>query len=139
MKRRLKKFCHRGSIFSGFGPIIYALVMLILYLCGVDTLCDGLTVFKGIFSTYLLGFIVSGISIIWEEEKLGIGFAVIIHGTTLYLCYLGMYLINGWIPNGSSSIGIFSVVFIATYVLIWLIILMVEKNRAKSFNVKLSK
>lgn len=139
MKNRIIKFCHRGLVFSGFGPLIYGIVMLILFLSHVDTNSDGVMIFKGILSTYLLGFIASGSSIIWDEERLGVGFAVLIHGTTLYISYLAMYIINGWIPQGGFSILMFSIVFIASYIIIWLIILIIEKNRAKKFNMQLNK
>ena len=134
MKKRIKKFCLRGLLFGGIGPLIYGIVMLILYFCNLDTLSNGLMIFKGILSTYLIGFICAGTSIVWEEEKLGIGFAILIHGSILYLSYLMMYLVNNWIPKNPISVLIFSVVFILTYLIIWLIIYLTEKNRAKKLN-----
>jgi len=131
MKRVLKKFALRGLVFMGFGPLIYAIVMLILYLCNVETTSTCLEIFKAVISTSLLAFLVAGVSVVWQEEKLGIGFAVLIHGTTLYVSYLAMYLINNWIPRSGASIAIFSGIFIGTYLLIWLIIYLVEKKRAK--------
>ena len=86
MKKRIIKFFLRGLLFSGLGPIIYGIVMMILYLCGVNTLSDGLMIFNGVISTFLIGFICAGTSIDWEEEKLGLGFASLIHGSALYLC-----------------------------------------------------
>lgn len=139
MKRALKKFALRGLVFMGFGPLIYAIVMLILYLCGTDTTSTGLEIFKGVISTSLLAFLVSGVSIVWQEEKLGIGFAVLIHGTTLYVSYLAMYLINNWIPRNGASIAIFSGIFVGTYLLIWLIIYLIEKNRAKALTKEIKK
>ena len=131
MKRVLKKFTLRGLVFMGFGPLIYAIVAFILYLCNVETTSTGLEIFKAVISTSLLAFLVAGVSVVWQEEKLGIGFAVLIHGTTLYVSYLAMYLINNWIPRSGASIAIFSGIFIGTYLLIWLIIYLVEKKRAK--------
>ena len=69
-----------------------------------------------------------------QEEKLGLGLTVAIHGSSLYICYLGLYLINSWIPRNITSIVMFSIIFIATYLLIWLIIYIIEKQRAKQFN-----
>lgn len=137
MKKRIIKFFLRGLLFSGLGPIIYGIVTMILYLCGVNTLSDGLMIFKGIISTFLISFICAGTSIVWEEEKLGLGFASLIHGSALYLCYLGMYLINSWIPRDPLSVLIFTAIFIITYLIIWLIIYLVEKNRAKKFTAHL--
>ena len=137
MKKRIIKFFLRGLLFSGLGPIIYGIVMMILYLCGVNTLSDGLMIFNGVISTFLIGFICAGTSIVWEEEKLGLGFASLIHGSALYLCYLGMYLLNNWIPRNPISVLLFTAIFITTYLIIWLIIYLVEKNRAKKFTAHL--
>lgn len=137
MKRIIKKFCLRGLVFSGFGPVIYGIVMFILYFCKVDTLSDGLSIFKGVISTFLVAFIVAGASVVWQEERLGPGFAVLIHGSALYISYLSMYLLNNWIPRDPISVVIFTAVFIATYAIIWLIVYLVEKTRAKKLNSKL--
>ena len=56
------------------------------------------------------------------------------HGSALYVCYLGMYLINGWLSVSLASVGGFSVLFVGTYLLIWLIVYIIEKQRAKSLN-----
>ncbi len=139
MKKYLKQFIHRGFIFGGLGPIVYAIVLLIIHLFNVNTISDGLIIFKAIISTYVLAFIVSGISIVWQIDKLGSGFAVLIHGSTLYISYLVMYLINGWFTNNLESILIYSLVFIISYLIIWLVIYMVEKNRGKKLNSYLNK
>ena len=132
MKKRISNFCIRGLICSGFGPVVYGIVMFILFLCGIDTLSNGLNIFKGIMSTYLLAFIVAGMTIIWQEDRLGLGLSIFIHGFVLYLCYLGMYLINGWLL--SNNILIFSLIFILGYGIIWVVIYIVEKYRVKKLN-----
>lgn len=137
MKRLFKKFALRGLVFSGFGPVIYAIVMLCIDLSNVNSLQNGLEVFKGVLSTYLLAFICAGSSIIWEEEKLGLGFAILIHGSLLYVCYLITYLVNSWIKMSLKEVGIFSIIFISGYLLVWIIIFIIEKIRAKSFNKKM--
>ena len=91
MKKIVSKFFMRGLMASGFGPLVYGIVMLILYLCNVETTSFGIDIFKGIISTYLLAFMVAGFTVIWEIERLGLGFAILIHGTVLYICYLLMY------------------------------------------------
>ena len=99
MKGIVKKFCFRGLIFSGFGPLIYGIVMLIVYLANVDTMCSGLVIFKGIISTYFLGFICAGVSVVWSIDRLSIGVASLIQCSCLYVCYLIVYLVNNWIPR----------------------------------------
>lgn len=137
MKKRIVNFLLRGTFFAGFGPIIYGIVLLINELCGVDNNLDGIVVFKAVISIYLMAFIIAGASIIWQEERLGIGLQIAIHASALYVSYLVTYLINGWLSSNLLSLGIFSAIFIGTYALIWLIIYIVEKNRAKRFNKQL--
>ena len=99
MKKLVKEFFLKGLIAGGFGPIVYALVMFILYLCKVDANVNGLDIFKNIISIYLMAFIIGGISVIWKIEKISLAFLILIHGGVLYLLYLITYLINGWLET----------------------------------------
>ena len=137
MKSRLKNFLFRGALASGFGPIIYGIIMLCLELGGVDTGLDGVVVFKGIISTYILAFVIAGASIIWQEERLGLALQIAIHGSALYICYLVTYLINGWLASNWLSVVVFTIIFFTGYGIIWLVIFLVEKNRANKFNKQL--
>jgi hypothetical protein len=137
MKKQVKNFLLRGTFFAGSGPIIYAITMLSLKLCGVDTNLNGLVVFCGVISTYILAFIVAGVSIIWQEERIGLAFKIAIHGSALYITYLITYLINGWIASNWLSLVIFSIIFIAGYGIVWLVIYLIEKTRANNLNKQL--
>ena len=139
MNSVIKKFLHRGLIFSVFGPLVYAIVMLIIDLCNVEVVASGIEIFKGVISTYLLAFIVSGASVIWEVEKIGLGFSVLIHGSCLYICYLLMYLINGWLKDDLNNVLFFSLIFLVSYLVIWLIIFLIERKRANKFNKHIKK
>lgn len=138
MKRFFKNFCLRGLMVSGIGPIVYGIVILIIHLCGVNVSFNGAEVFKGILSTYLIAFVAAGITSIHQEEKLGIGLNLLIHGLILYICYLAMYLINGWLPENLGSILAFSIIFIVTFVVIALIVYIVEKLKSKKLNKQLN-
>ena len=118
----------------GFGPIVYGLVMVILHLCNVDTSLNGLVIFKGIISTAMMAFVIAGTSVIWKQEEIQISKKISIHFLVLYLLYLLVYLLNDWIQKDLKVIGIFTLVFVLGYILTWLIIYLVEKNRAKKLN-----
>ena len=131
MKNVIKRFCLRGAIFGGFGPLIYAIVMLILHFTNVNEFSSELMIFKGFFSTYILGFMCAGVSVVWSIDRLGVGAASLIQCVTLYICYLVVYLVNNWIPRNPLFVLYFTIIFIVSYLIIWLIIYFIEKARAK--------
>ena len=137
MKKRLKDFLFRGMISAGFGPIVYGVVMLCIDLSGTDLGLNGIILFKGIISTYLLAFVIAGASIIWKEERLGLSVQIAIHGLVLYISYLVTYLFNGWLSSNWISLLVFTLIFFVSYAIIWLVIYLVEKNRANKFNKQL--
>lgn len=139
MKKIIKNFCLRGLIFSSGGPLIYGIIILILDLCGVDTAINGIRTFKAITSTMIMAFLIAGSSIIWQIERIGIGYAILIHGTILYFCYLLTYLLNDWISYSLVDIMIFSIIFISGYLIIWLIIYLIEKRKSIRWNKQLTK
>ena len=134
--KNIKEFLLRGIFFAGFGPIIYGLVILLIQYNN-DIILDGIIIFKGIISTYMLAFIIAGMSIIWKEERLGLAIQILIHSLAVYLSYLLTYLVNGWITTNLSSILGFSLIFICAYVIIWFVIFIVEMKIAKKFNKQL--
>ena len=132
MNKILKEFFIRGLLCMGFGPIVYSIILLILYLCNVETTINILTLFKGIISTSIMAFIIAGATVIWQIEKIGIAYQILIHGLCLYLCYLMTYLLNDWLKK--EGIIIFSIVFILGYLIIWLIIYLIERKRTNNLN-----
>ena len=137
MKKMMKEFILRGLIAAGFGPVVYGIVIFIIEVCGVRAMQDGDMIFKAILSTYMMAFICAGASVIWQNERLGLGYSALIHGTIIYITYLITYLLNGWLDN--EKIGLFSIIFISGYIIIWLIIFITEKIKAKKLNQQLNK
>lgn len=137
MKKTVKAFFTRGLLCMGFGPIVYSIVMLVLYLCYVETTLNILTLFKGIISTSIMALIIAGSSVIWQIDKIGIAFQILIHGLCLYLCYLITYILNDWLKK--EGIIIFSIVFILGYLIIWLIIYLIERRKTKKLNALIRK
>ena len=135
MKKIVLEFFRRGLIASGFGPIVLAILYLILkHHANVETLTVN-QVCLGIFSLSALAFIAGGMNVVYQIERLPLMVAILIHGVVLYITYLVTYLINDWLEMGATPILVFSGIFILGYLAIWAIIYVIIKKRTERLNV----
>ena len=135
MKKIIFEFLHRGVIACGLGPIILAIVYLILQKqAGVETLTVN-QLCIGIFSLSALAFIAGGMNVIYQMERIPLMVAILIHGSVLYVSYLVTYLLNGWLEWGMTPILVFSGIFVFGYLLIWVIIYCITKRKTEKLNV----
>jgi len=134
MKKHVSEFIRRGVIACGFGPMVLAVLYLILNrTAAVETLTVN-EVVTGIFSISALAFIAGGMNAVYQMERLPLMVAILIHGGVLYVSYLVTYLINGWLEWGNVPILVFSGIFVAGYFAVWAIIYSVIKRRTKRLN-----
>ena len=134
MKKFVLEFLRRGFAACGMGPIILAILYLILQqTAAVETLTVN-QVCIGIFSITALAFIAGGMNAIYQIERLPLMVAILIHGGVLYVSYLGTYLLNDWLDWGVMPIIVFSAIFVVGYVVIWAIIYSITKNRTERLN-----
>ena len=134
MKKFLSEFFRRGLIACGFGPIVLAVLYLILQRKGlIDTLTIN-QVCTGIFSITALAFTAGGMNAVYHIERLPLMVAILIHGIVLYVSYLGTYLINNWLELGLTPILVFSGIFVVGYLTVWAIIYCVIKRNTKKLN-----
>lgn len=138
MKRFLKEFCKRGLIAFGFGPVIVAIVYLCIAWSGVEDTLTLTEAGKQILLVSVMAFLASGVTAVYQVERLPLPFAIFIHATVLYIDYLGVYLINGWLKNAIIPIIVFSVIFAVGFALVWLIVYIVTKKSAINLNSKLN-
>ena len=138
MKRFLKEFCKRGLIAFGFGPVIAAIVYLCIAWSGVEDTLTLAEAGKQILLVSVMAFLASGVSAVYQTERLPLPFAIFIHATVLYIDYLGVYLINGWLKNAIIPITVFSAIFVVGFALVWLIVYIVTKKSAINLNSKLN-
>ena len=139
MKKNILEFFRRGLAAAGFGPIVLAILYLILQHQGaIETLTVN-EVCLGIFSLSALAFIAGGMNIIYQMERLPLMVAILIHGMVLYLSYLGTYLLNGWLQSGVTPVLMFTAFFVLGYLAIWIIIYSVTKKRTDRINEMLKK
>ncbi len=139
MKKNIFEFIRRGFIACGFGPLVLAVVYLALQENGVTEMLSVNDVCLGIFSLSALAFIAGGMNVVYQIERLPIMLAILIHGGVLYICYLITYLLNGWLETGATPILVFSGIFMAGFIAIWLFIYSVTRKNAEKINDKLKK
>ena len=99
MKKIVSEFFRRGLIASGLGPVVLAILYLILQ---HKTGLENLTVTEvclGIFSLSLLAFIAGGMNVVYKIERLPLMSAILIHGGVLYITYLAALLRFKQIPS----------------------------------------
>lgn len=137
MNKYVKEFLHRGLIFGGFGPIITAIVMLILSHTINDFTLTGNEMFLGVVSTYVLAFVHAGTSVFHQIEHWSLMKALLCQLGTLYAAYVTTYLVNCWIPFNLSVVLIFTVIFVVTYLVIWGIVYLCVKNTSRKLSEKL--
>ena len=139
MKKFIVEFLRRGAIASGIGPIVLAVVYLILQKTAALQMLTVREVSIGILSLTALAFVAGGMNAIYQIEQLPLLVAILIHGAVLYFGYLSVYLMNDWLEWGYEHIMIFSLIFIAGYLVIWAIIYAITKKKTNELNKMLKK
>ena len=139
MKNMVNEFLRRGTAACGLGPIVLAVLYLIMRHNGVVETLTVNEVCIGIFSLSVLAFIAGGMNVIYQIERLPLMVAIFIHGAVLYICYLLTYLANDWLDWGMAPVLVFSSIFVVGYLLIWAIIYSVIKKNTNKINEMLKK
>ena len=137
MKKIIEEFFRRGLIACGFGPIVLAIIYLILQKNGVLETLTVNQVSIGIFSITALAFIAGSMNTLYQIERLPLMVAILIHGVVLYFTYLGTFLINDWLELGLIPFLIFTGAFVVGYLVIWVIIYSIISKRAATLNMLL--
>ena len=144
MKKEMKKenlvieFFRIGSMWAGCGPLIMVIVYSCLHAFGLVDMISVSEMALGVISSLMLAFIAAGISVIWRNEKLPLMWTAFIHASVLFLDYILIYLINGWLPFELLPILFFTGIFVVVYFLIWCCIYYVIRVYVKKMNTKLS-
>ena len=134
MKKNVLEFIRRGLVACSFGPIVLAVLYLILQHQGaVETLTVN-EVCTGIFSLSALAFVAGGMNFIYQIERIPLMVAILIHGSVLYISYLSTYLLNDWLKWDIISVLVFSGIFVFGYFVIWAIIYYIIKKDTARIN-----
>ena len=137
MKKFLKEFLLRGLICASGGPLVLAIIYGILGATGTVESFSPREVCMGILTITLLAFIAAGMTAIYQMEQLPLPIMILLHGGALYIAYIMVYLLNGWLRQQLIPILVFTGIFVAGYTAIWLIIYTATKSKTNVLNKKL--
>lgn len=138
MKKFWKQFFMRGIVAGGGGPVVLAIVYLCLGLSGVVQTLDVFQVVLGVLSSFLIAFVAAGITAVYQIEKLPLVWATLIQCAVLYIDYLCIYLLNGWLADGIVPFLVFTAIFVVGFAIIWLVVYLSIKYNANKLNQKLN-
>lgn len=139
MKNTVKEFLRRGIAACGLGPIVLAILYLILQRNGTVESLTLNDVCVGIFSLSALAFIAGGMNVVYQIERLPLMGAISIHGGVLYVSYLATYLLNDWLDWGTAPVLAFTGIFVVGYLLICAVIYSIIKRNTDQINEVLKK
>ena len=139
MKKHILDFIRRGAAACGLGPLVLAILYIVLEQNGTLEILTVRQVCIGIFSLSALAFIAGGMNAIYQIEQLPLLVAISIHGAVLYLSYLATYLINGWLEWGSTPVLVFTGIFVVGFIGIWVVICSIIRKNTNKVNQMLNK
>ena len=138
MKKFIIEFLKRGAIFASLGPVIVAIVYIFLGAGGVVETVSVTRLVREILTSTFMAFIAAGVSSVYPTEKLQLGMAALIQGAVLFLDYIGIYLLNGWLPLKWQAIALFTAIFAGVFLIIWAIVYLCIRNNIKKMNKQLN-
>ena len=134
MKKYILEFLRRGLVACGIGPMVLAVLYLILHHNGMVEMLTVEQVCLGIFSLSALAFVAGGMNVIYQIERMPLMVAILIHGGVLYVSYLATYLLNSWLDWGMIPILVFTGIFAVGYLAIWAVIYSIIRKNTKRVN-----
>lgn len=134
MKKHISDFIFRGIVGGFFGPIVLAIIYGILGRTGVIVTMTPDEVVLGVLTMALMAFLAAGITVVYQIERLPLATAILLHAVVLYLDYILIYLLNGWLQRALVPVLIFTVCFVVGFALIWLIIYAINKRQITRIN-----
>ncbi len=137
MKKHIQEFFKIGLVACGGGPLILAIVYGILGAVGTVETVRVQTLVLGVLTSLLLAFIAGGISVVYRIEELPLMWASLIHACVLYLDYILIYLLNGWLKCEWLPLLVFTGIFLAGYILIWIFIYLSIRRNIRKLNEKM--
>lgn len=137
MNKYCKEFFRRGLVFSGFGPIVFGIIMLCISASQAGIVIDAKGIFSGIVSTYAIAFVQAGATVFNQIEHWSVPKSLLFHFGSLYVVYSLCYVLNSWIPFKIEVLGIFTLIFLVVYFIVWTTVYLCARKTGQRFNEKL--
>ena len=138
MKSFVINFLKRGAMFAAGGPVILAIVYSFLLANGVVETVSVERLIREVLTSTLLAFVAAGISAVYTVDRLQKATAGLIQGAVLFLDYIVLYLLNGWLPLTWQAILLFTAIFVVVFAVIWGIIWLTVRHNVNKMNQQLN-
>ena len=139
MNHYAKQFLHRGLMFGGFGPIVVSIIYVIVETVETSFSLNGKQILLAVLSSYILAFVQAGSTVFEQIDHWSTPKSLFFHFLSLYIVYVGTYLVNTWIPFIPQIIAIFTVIFIAVFFIVWIIVYFAVRSAQKKMNAAIGK
>ena len=137
MKNFWISFVKRGMVAAWGGPAILCIVWACLWHADTMQKLEKGEAILSVASSLVMAFIAGGISVIYQLEQLPKAMAALIQMAVLYVDYLGIYLLNGWLPL--NAIPVFTLIFAVGFAAIWAMIYLYVKRTVSDLNEKIKR
>ena len=137
MNKYVKEFLRRGLMFSGFGPIVFGIIVLCISYFDSVAVHSARNIFMGIVTTYTIAFVQAGVTVFNQIEHWSVPKSLLCHFGLLYVVYSLSYIANSWIPFKAEVLAVFTIIFVAVFFTIWGIVYLCVRNTSKKINKKL--
>jgi hypothetical protein len=137
MNKYVKEFLRRGLMFSGFGPIVFGIIVLCISYFDSVAVHSARNIFMGIVTTYTIAFVQAGVTVFNQIEHWSVPKSLLCHFGTLYVTYSLCYIFNSWIPFKAEVLVTFTVIFAVVFFAVWGIVYLCVRNTSKKINEKL--
>jgi hypothetical protein len=145
-KDYVKEALKMGVIGTGIGmPLALAIFFIIYFSIKAATGSDNADMnniffmMKLCLSFFLTCFIFASSQIVYRIEKLPLAYAIGIHFTSIFVCWMLCAWLGNWIAGPWYAWLIAAGVFIVTYAIIWLIVYQTQKKKAQEITERLKK
>lgn len=149
MNKTIKTMIQRGAIGLLFGIAVSYLISISIssgigdggfHPCSPELLAQFSTELQAVIFQVLLsavyGFIIAGVTVVWEQETWSLLKQTTIHFCVLFISTFGIGWLCHWFPHTTKSILIGLGIFLVTYLICWSLGFLAWKKKVQGLNKK---